>query len=114
MRVPGAPCALHVKLAFTQLDAPGPPPSTWMRLWLWQPARRSCAIRRPPKYIRGGGSLPILTIMQEHLHPDALLTGFGLPEDGEHAPNESLALGQFFRGIDMMVHYFDVYRELSP
>lgn len=63
----------------------------------------------PPKFVRGGGSLPILTILQEHLHPDVLLTGFGLPEDGEHAPNESFALAQFYRGIEMMVHYFDLY-----
>ena len=46
----------------------------------------------PPRFVRGGGSLPILSIMQENLHPEALVTGFGLPEDGEHAPNESLAL----------------------
>ena len=64
-----------------------------------------------PKFVRGGGSLPIMTIMQENLHPDVLLTGFGLPEDGEHAPNESLALEQFYRGIDMMVHYFHCLTE---
>ncbi len=64
----------------------------------------------PPKFVRGGGSLPILTIMQEELHPDILMTGFGLPDDGEHAPNESLSLSQFYRGIEMMTHYFDLYR----
>jgi len=66
-----------------------------------------------PKYVRGGGSLPILTILQSELHPDVLLTGFGLPEDGEHAPNESLALGQFWRGIEMMIHYFECVAELK-
>jgi acetylornithine deacetylase/succinyl-diaminopimelate desuccinylase-like protein len=65
----------------------------------------------PPKYIRGGGSLPILTILQEELHPDVLITGFGLPDDGEHAPNESLSLGQFHRGMEMMVHYFQMASE---
>jgi acetylornithine deacetylase/succinyl-diaminopimelate desuccinylase-like protein len=67
----------------------------------------------PPKFIRGGGSLPILSILQENLHPDALLTGFGLPEDNEHAPNESLALSQFYQGIEMMVVYFDEYRKIA-
>ena len=67
----------------------------------------------PPKFIRGGGSLPILSIMQENLHPEALVTGFGLPEDGEHAPNESLALDQFYQGIEMMVYYFDEYRKIA-
>lgn len=64
-----------------------------------------------PKYVRGGGSLPILNIFQAELHPDILMTGFGLPEDGEHAPNESLSLSQFSRAIDMMVHYFQLMGE---
>lgn len=66
-----------------------------------------------PRFVRGGGSLPILSIMQENLHPEALVTGFGLPEDGEHAPNESLALDQFYRGIEMMVYYFAEYRKIA-
>jgi acetylornithine deacetylase/succinyl-diaminopimelate desuccinylase-like protein len=70
------------------------------------------AFGAPPRFVRGGGSLPILTIMQENLNPEALVTGFGLPEDGEHAPNESLALGQFYQGIEMMVYYFEEYRKL--
>ena len=64
-----------------------------------------------PKYVRGGGSLPILNILQSELHPDILMTGFGLPEDGEHAPNESLSLSQFSRAITMMVHYFQLMSE---
>lgn len=63
-----------------------------------------------PKYVRGGGSLPILTVMQTHLHRDALLTGFGLPEDCEHSPNESFSLEQFRRGMQMMIHYFEIVR----
>ena len=103
-----------VKLAFVQLGRAWPA-TVNLDAPVVQAAGEAflCGFGVPPKYIRGGGSLPILTIMQEHLHPDALLTGFGLPEDGEHAPNESLAISQFFRGIDMMVHYFDVYGELS-
>lgn len=64
-----------------------------------------------PKYVRGGGSLPILNILQSELHPDILMTGFGLPEDGEHAPNESLSLSQFSRAVTMMVHYFQLMSE---
>lgn len=66
----------------------------------------------PPRYVRGGGSLPILNILQEELQPEVLMTGFGLPQDNEHAPNESLSLDQFFRGSEMMVHYFAEYRKL--
>jgi hypothetical protein len=60
--------------------------------------------------VRGGGSLPILSILQSQLHPDVLMTGFGLPEDSEHAPNESFALGQFSCGIEMMVHYLGLQK----
>lgn len=67
----------------------------------------------PPKYVRGGGSLPILSILQSELHPEVLMTGFGLPEDGEHAPNESLALSQFWRAITMMIHYFQIMGETN-
>lgn len=65
----------------------------------------------PPLYVRGGGSLPILTALQRHIHPDALLTGFGLPDDGEHSPNESFDLGQFSRGVDTMIYYFELCRD---
>lgn len=59
-----------------------------------------------PCFVRGGGSLPILLSMQKLLNQDVLLTGFGLPEDAEHSPNESFSIQQFQRGAAMMVHYF--------
>jgi acetylornithine deacetylase/succinyl-diaminopimelate desuccinylase-like protein len=101
-----------VKLAFTQTGRASP-----ATVSLDAPVVRAAgeAFARSfgvqPKYIRGGGSLPILTILQQELQPAVLLTGFGLPEDGEHAPNESLALGQFQRGLEMMVHYFELLAE---
>jgi acetylornithine deacetylase/succinyl-diaminopimelate desuccinylase-like protein len=67
----------------------------------------------PPCYIRGGGSLPVADMFMRHVSPAILLTGFGLPEDREHAPNESISLRQFTRGIEFMVRYFDLYRELA-
>jgi acetylornithine deacetylase/succinyl-diaminopimelate desuccinylase-like protein len=59
-----------------------------------------------PCFVRGGGSLRIASLFQEQLTPAILLTGFGLPQDCEHAPNESFALDQFYSGTEMMVHYF--------
>lgn len=101
-----------VKLTFTLLGQADP---ATVRLDAPVVRAASKAFQRgfgvPPKYVRGGGSLPILTLLQSELHPDVLMTGFGLPEDGEHAPNESLALGQFRRGIEMMIHYFQCARE---
>jgi acetylornithine deacetylase/succinyl-diaminopimelate desuccinylase-like protein len=66
----------------------------------------SAGFGAPPRFVRGGGSLPILSIMQAYLSPHALITGFGLPEDGEHGPNESFDLNQFSQGITTMIHYF--------
>jgi hypothetical protein len=45
--------------------------------------------------------------------PPELLTGFGLTEDGEHAPNKSLALSQFSLGIETIVYNFNEYLKLT-
>lgn len=65
------------------------------------------------RFVRGGGTLPILTTLQQHIHPDAVCTGFGLPHDNEHAPNESLSLSQFRRGIEMAIHFFERFRQVG-
>jgi acetylornithine deacetylase/succinyl-diaminopimelate desuccinylase-like protein len=63
-----------------------------------------------PLYMRGGGSLPILADFQQHLRQGdqpvpIVMIGFGLPDDNIHAPNEKLYVPNFFRGIEMVVHY---------
>ena len=35
-----------------------------------------------------------------------LLTGFGLPDDNLHAPNEKLTLAPWYMGIDALIHFF--------
>jgi acetylornithine deacetylase/succinyl-diaminopimelate desuccinylase-like protein len=67
----------------------------------------------PLRFVRGGGSLPILNTLQELLHPDAVCTGLGLPNDNEHSPNESLALSQFSRGTEMMIHFFERFAQVQ-
>jgi acetylornithine deacetylase/succinyl-diaminopimelate desuccinylase-like protein len=44
--------------------------------------------------------------MQKHLNADSVLTGFGLPDDNLHSPNEKLDLANWHRGIDALVHFF--------
>ncbi len=56
-------------------------------------------------YIRGGGSIPIVGIFDQHLHIPSVLMGFGLPDDNLHAPNEKLYLPNFFRGIGAVKKY---------
>ncbi len=59
-----------------------------------------------PVYKREGGSVPVVAQMCDRLGIESVLTGFGLPEDNVHAPNEKLHLPTFYRGIDAMIRFF--------
>ncbi|MEN6410009.1 MAG: dipeptidase [Anaerolineaceae bacterium] len=59
-----------------------------------------------PVFKREGGSIPVVGDMQKILNADSVVTGFGLPDDNIHAPNEKLHLPTWFKGIDALVHFF--------
>jgi acetylornithine deacetylase/succinyl-diaminopimelate desuccinylase-like protein len=59
-------------------------------------------------YIRGGGSIPIVGLFDQHLGIPSVMMGFGLPDDNLHAPNEKLHLPNFYRGIDAVVNYLEL------
>jgi acetylornithine deacetylase/succinyl-diaminopimelate desuccinylase-like protein len=59
----------------------------------------------PPVLKREGGSIPIVADMQEILGVDSVLTGFGMPEDAIHSPNESQHLPTFHRGVASIIHF---------
>lgn len=59
-----------------------------------------------PLYKREGGSIPVVADMQTILGIDSVLSGFGLPDDNLHAPNEKLHLPTWYRGIQALVHFF--------
>jgi acetylornithine deacetylase/succinyl-diaminopimelate desuccinylase-like protein len=54
-------------------------------------------------YKREGGSVPVATSMKNILGIDSLLTGFGLPDDQIHSPNERLHLPTWKRGIHALI-----------
>jgi acetylornithine deacetylase/succinyl-diaminopimelate desuccinylase-like protein len=56
-----------------------------------------------PVLIREGGSIPVAVDFHEALHSRLLVTGFGLPDDGLHAPNERMSLDQYHRGIEAVI-----------
>ena len=62
-----------------------------------------------PLFKREGGSIPVVAAMQRILGQDSVLTGFGLPEDKIHSPNESLHLPTWKKGILALVHFFFNY-----
>lgn len=58
-----------------------------------------------PVFQRSGGSIPVVAQMQTHLGVDSILTGFGLPDDNIHAPNEKLHIPTWSGGIDAIIHF---------
>ena len=59
-----------------------------------------------PVFKHEGGSIPVVASMQQLLKVDSVITGFGLPDDNIHAPNEHLHLPTWRRGIDALIHFF--------
>jgi acetylornithine deacetylase/succinyl-diaminopimelate desuccinylase-like protein len=58
-----------------------------------------------PLFKREGGSVPVVADMQKILGVESVLTGFGLPDDNLHAPNEKLHLPTWYKGIDALIHF---------
>ena len=54
---------------------------------------------REAVFIREGGTIPVVEVMQRVLGTTPLLMGFGLPEDRAHAPNERFGLANLNGGI---------------
>jgi acetylornithine deacetylase/succinyl-diaminopimelate desuccinylase-like protein len=60
----------------------------------------------PPYFRREGGSIPVVKDMQSLLGIESVVSGFGLPDDNVHAPNEKMHLPTWYRGIDAVIHFF--------
>lgn len=59
-----------------------------------------------PVFRREGGSVPVTAQFKDILGVESVLTGFGLPDDNLHAPNEKMNLPTFYRGIDALIRFF--------
>lgn len=58
-----------------------------------------------PVFKREGGSVPVVAQMKQILGIESVLTGFGLPDDNLHAPNEKIHLPTYYRGIETFTRY---------
>jgi len=58
-----------------------------------------------PVLKREGGSIPVVSDMQEILGVESVLVGFGMPEDSIHSPNESQHIPTFHKGIESVIHF---------
>lgn len=61
---------------------------------------------RRPYFKREGGSIGVVVQLQKYVGAESVLTGFGLPDDNAHSPNEKLHLPTWYKGIDALIHFF--------
>ncbi|MFZ6031317.1 MAG: dipeptidase [Chloroflexota bacterium] len=59
-----------------------------------------------PLFKREGGSVPVVLSFQKILGVESVNTGFSMPDDNMHSPNEKLHLPTLWRGIDAFIHFF--------
>lgn len=62
---------------------------------------------RDTVFIRSGGSIPIVGDFERFLKIPTVMMGFGLPDDGLHAPNEKFHIANFHRGIESVIGFFE-------
>lgn len=55
---------------------------------------------------REGGSIPVATSMKNILGVDSIITGFGLPDDQIHSPNERLHMPTHQKGVEALIRFF--------
>ena len=58
-------------------------------------------------FIREGGSIPFVTQMHDTFKIPCVLIGFGLPDENAHAPDEHIALENYFGGIKAIAHLYE-------
>jgi acetylornithine deacetylase/succinyl-diaminopimelate desuccinylase-like protein len=99
LATPGVRVTVHdlgqARPVLTGIDHPGVPAA--------QAAYRA-AFGAEPVFVREGGSIPVTVDFQEALRPHLFVTGFGLPGDALHSPNERYSLDQYHRGTEMVLH----------
>lgn len=60
---------------------------------------------------RSGGSIPIISSLEEILGIKTILMGFGLEDDAIHAPNENFPLTQLWKGIETVPYFYHFLSE---
>ncbi|MFP4604108.1 MAG: dipeptidase [Bacteroidales bacterium] len=68
--------------------------------------------KKPIPY-RSGGSIPIISKLDNVLGIKSILIGFGLDSDVIHSPNENYPLEQFYNGIETITYFYEHYAEIA-
>ncbi|MEW6404241.1 MAG: dipeptidase [Chloroflexota bacterium] len=61
---------------------------------------------RRPYFKREGGSIGAVILLKNYVGAESILSGFGLPDDNVHSPNERLHLPTWYKGIEAFTHFF--------
>jgi acetylornithine deacetylase/succinyl-diaminopimelate desuccinylase-like protein len=62
---------------------------------------------------RGGGSIPICSILEKELGIKIVFMGFGLDSDNLHSPNEKYNIDNFYKGIETIPYFHKFFAEES-
>jgi len=68
---------------------------------------------KKPIPVRGGGSIPICSILEKELGIKIVFMGFGLDSDNLHSPNEKYGLVNFYKGIETIPYFHQYFSELG-
>ena len=67
---------------------------------------------RKAVFIREGGSIPFVTQMHDTFKVPCVLIGFGLQDENAHAPDEHIALENYFGGIKSIAQFYQALANL--
>ncbi|MEQ1676585.1 MAG: dipeptidase [Chitinophagaceae bacterium] len=67
---------------------------------------------KPPIPVRGGGSIPICSILERELGIKIIFMGFGLDNDNLHSPNEKYNIENYYKGIETIPYFHKYFADL--
>src|SRR5258705_3242484 len=66
---------------------------------------------KQPIPVRGGGSIPICSILEKELGVKIIFMGFGLDNDNLHSPNEKYNIENYYKGIETIPYFHKFFAE---
>jgi acetylornithine deacetylase/succinyl-diaminopimelate desuccinylase-like protein len=66
---------------------------------------------KEPIPVRGGGSIPICSILEKELGIKIVFMGFGLDSDNLHSPNEKFNLENYYKGIETIPYFHKFFAQ---
>jgi acetylornithine deacetylase/succinyl-diaminopimelate desuccinylase-like protein len=71
------------------------------------------AFGKPPVYLRGGGSIPVVAALEARLGLKCVLVGFASPNGNAHSPNEWMPVANIRKGMEAIVRLWGSLGEMS-